>query len=62
MYSIYEIDKHGEKQIILSSPTVEEAETAFDVLRKELPKYKDAEVWWQATWFETDEYEGFVCM
>ena len=58
-YSIYEII-NDEKHCVLSSPTKEEAEWAFDELRRKIPKYANAEVEWQATFFSDEPMVGYI--
>jgi len=52
--SIYETNKKCEKQLVLTAPTIKEAEWAFDELRPKIERYKNARIVWNFTFF-TDE-------
>ena len=57
--SIYEI-QHGEKHLVLSAPSIDEANWAFDELKRKLSKYKDTTVEWQYTYFDDEPAIGEI--
>ena len=58
--SIYNIDKDGKKHFVLSAPTIEEAEKAFDMLCRRFPGYFRTKIEWQYTYFDDEIAVGEV--
>lgn len=59
--SIYETNCHtGTKQLVLTAPTKDEAEWAFDELQRTVPKYRDRRIAWQATFFNDEIMVGEI--
>lgn len=59
--SIYETDCHtGTKQLVLTAPSKDEAEWAFDELRRKLPRYSNRQIAWQSTFFNDEIMVGEI--
>lgn len=58
-YSIYDTIL-GEKQLVLSAPTEDEAMYAFDLLRAKITKYANATIEWQYTFMDDEIAVGEV--
>ena len=59
--SIYETNYHtGAKQLVLTAPTKDEAEWAFDELRRTIPRYSNRDIYWQYTFFDDEILVGEI--
>jgi hypothetical protein len=58
--SIYHVNNLGEKKIILTAVTKDEAEEAFEEVKKLVPKYANTKIVWQHTYFNDKLVVGYI--